>query len=87
MSVTDVFETTSVDLSVHLDSSASSLIADDDDDGGVCSSENVSALSRSEDGVVQKDDSGIYDIQTPPVILNMEPEDDEVATFTPKTVS
>ncbi|XP_042607617.1 Golgi reassembly-stacking protein 1b isoform X1 [Cyprinus carpio] len=61
--------------------------ADDDDDGGVCSSENVSALSRSEDGVVQKDDSGIYDIQTPPVILNMEPEDDEVATFTPKTVS
>ncbi|XP_042607618.1 Golgi reassembly-stacking protein 1b isoform X2 [Cyprinus carpio] len=60
---------------------------DDDDDGGVCSSENVSALSRSEDGVVQKDDSGIYDIQTPPVILNMEPEDDEVATFTPKTVS
>ncbi|KAF4095516.1 Golgi reassembly-stacking protein 1b [Onychostoma macrolepis] len=65
---------------------------DDDDDGGVFSSEDVSALSRSEDGVVittevQKDDSGIYDIQAQPVILNMEPKDDEVVTFTPKTVS
>lgn len=36
---------------------------------------------------IQKDDSGIYDIQTPPVILNMEPKDDEVVTFTPKTVT
>lgn len=47
---------------------------------------------QSEDGVVittevQKDDSGIYDIQTPPVILNTEPKEDEVVTCTLKTVS
>ncbi|XP_052452354.1 Golgi reassembly-stacking protein 1b [Carassius gibelio] len=60
---------------------------DDDDDGGICGSENASALSRSEDGEVQKDDSGIYDMQTPAVILNMEPKDDEVVPFPPKTVS
>ncbi|RXN14853.1 Golgi reassembly-stacking 1-like protein [Labeo rohita] len=87
----DVFETTSVDLSGRLDLS-SSLIVDDDDDGGVVSGEDVSGLSQSEDSLmittaIQKDDSGIYDIQTPPVILNMEPKDDEVVTFTPKTVT
>lgn len=45
MSVTDVFETTSVDLSGRLDLS-SSLIVDDDDDGGVVSGEDVSGLSK-----------------------------------------
>ncbi|KAL1248215.1 hypothetical protein QQF64_021533 [Cirrhinus molitorella] len=43
----DVFETTSVDLSGRLDLSSSSLMVDDDDDdGGVCSGEDVSALSK-----------------------------------------
>ncbi|XP_043082800.1 Golgi reassembly-stacking protein 1b isoform X2 [Puntigrus tetrazona] len=65
---------------------------DDDDDGGVCSRENASALSRSEDGAVvtaelQEEDSGLYDVQTPPVILNMEAKDEEVVTFTPEAVS
>lgn len=36
---------------------------------------------------VQKDDSGIYGIQTAPVILNMELKDDEVVTSTRKSVT
>lgn len=80
----DTFETTAVDLSAR----SSSLI--DDDDDGVCDSEDVSALSRSEDSVmisVQKNDSGICGVQTPPVIFNMEPKEDEVSTSTQKTLT
>ncbi|XP_067290531.1 Golgi reassembly-stacking protein 1b [Pseudorasbora parva] len=82
----DTFETTALDLSRRVDSSTtdgtSSLIVDEDN--GVCSCEDASALSRSEDRLristaVQEDDSGI---QTPPVILNMELREDEDVTST-----
>ncbi|XP_077075322.1 Golgi reassembly-stacking protein 1b [Siphateles boraxobius] len=79
----DAFETTAVDLSAR----SSSLIGDDDD--GVCNSEDVSALSRSEDEMisVQKNDSGIDGVRTPPVIFNMELKDDEVLTSTQKSLT
>ncbi|XP_067234764.1 Golgi reassembly-stacking protein 1b [Chanodichthys erythropterus] len=91
----DMFETTAVDLSRRLDlfisstDGSSSLIVhdDDDDDDGVCS-EDASALRQSEDSEMitttagQKDDSGIYGIQTAPVIINMKLKDDEVITST-----
>ncbi|KAK9952900.1 hypothetical protein ABG768_016929 [Culter alburnus] len=65
---------------------------DDDDDDGVCS-EDASALRQSEDSEMitttagQKDDSGIYGIQTAPVIINMKLKDDEVVTSTQKSVT
>ncbi|XP_048030808.1 Golgi reassembly-stacking protein 1b isoform X1 [Megalobrama amblycephala] len=95
----DTFETTAVDLSRRLDlfssttdGSSSLIVHDDDDDDGVCS-EDASTLRRSEDSEMitttagQKDDSGIYGIQTAPVILNMKLKDDEVVTSTQKSVT
>ncbi|XP_073720316.1 Golgi reassembly-stacking protein 1b isoform X1 [Misgurnus anguillicaudatus] len=90
----DMFETTSVDLSGLLDlslssteRSASSLLVDDEDDAGIYSSEDLSVMSRSENSTVntgkdvQMNDSGIYGVEIGPVILNMEERCNEIKTF------
>ncbi|XP_065114987.1 Golgi reassembly-stacking protein 1b isoform X2 [Paramisgurnus dabryanus] len=67
--------------------SACSLLVDDDDDAGLYSSEDLSVMSRSENSTlnmgkdVQMNDSGIYGVETGPVILNMEERCNEIKTF------
>ncbi|KAK7118887.1 hypothetical protein R3I94_022411 [Phoxinus phoxinus] len=81
----DTCETTAVDLSAR---SSSLTVDEDDDDDGVCSTEDVSALTRPADSVrisVQKSGSGICSVHTPPRIFNM--EDDEVSASTQRTLT
>ncbi len=73
ISVTDVFEMTSVDLSGHLDLSAFSLIADDDEDGGVFSSEDVSALSKHQNTFKKRVNEFYLHIFSPPLTSHIIP--------------